>query len=220
MKRIIVASAALAALVAATAAASAQPGNTPDYGDGGGYAPGYAPPPPPVRRAPVRHGLTLGFDVGVGSMTAKSGPIRCDGCDGDPATGSLGFWIGAMVRPRLAILFHGSINGRSLDADGVETMWDSTALVAAKYWFTPRLWVKGGLGYASLVVTYDDGFTSTSDQLDQGGAAMLGVGLEAVHSPRFSLDVSLTGTTSSFKDIDDQIDVALLGLGLNWYSGY
>lgn len=207
MTRIFV---AIALVFAATAqvvsTADAQPGRY------------YAEPPPPapvpyVAPPPVRRGLTLGFDLGVGSMEADSGPIRCDGCEGDQAAGSLGFWIGAMLNPRFALLFHGSITGQALDDTGDVSLINSTALVAAKWWLSRRLWIKGGLGFASLSISSPTGDEGIAD----GGAGMLGVGFEAVHSRKFALDISLTATSSSYEEIDDTISTGILNLGFNWF---
>jgi hypothetical protein len=38
-----------------------------------------------------------------------------------------------------------------------------------------------------------------------------------VHSRNFSLDVSLTATSSSYEAIDDTITSGTLNLGFNWY---
>jgi hypothetical protein len=207
-RSILISAVVLAATVFAAPAADAQPG--------AGY---YAEPPPPAPvpyaapPPPVRHGLTLGFDLGIGSMDAESGPLRCDGCESDPAAGTVGFWVGAMINPRFALMFHGSITGQALDEFGDETLINSTALLAAKLWLSPRLWLKAGLGFASLTISDPVG----DEQLDEGGAGMLGIGFEAVHSRNFSLDVSLTATSSSYEAIDDTITSGTLNLGFNWY---
>lgn len=197
---------ALAAIVALPAGtASAQPG--------------YAEPPPPgpspyvTPMPPERRGLTIGFDLGLGSMDAASGPLRCDGCSGEPPAGTVGFWIGAMLNPRLALMFHGSITGRALDDFGDESLVNSTALLAAKLWLSPRLWIKAGLGFASLSISGDNG----DETLDEGGAGMLGIGFEAIHSRKFAMDISLTGTSSTYEAIDEEIATGTLNLGFNWY---
>ena len=204
---IIIAALTFAATVQVAAIAEAQPGRY--------YAepPPPEPPPPYVAPPPVRRGLTLGVDLGIGSMEADSGPIRCDGCEGDRAAGSLGFWIGAMLDPRWALLFHGSFTGQALDDNGDETLINATALVALKWWLSRRLWIKGGLGFASLTISGPFG----DDLVAEGGAGMLGAGFEVVHAPRFSLDLSLTATSSSYEAIDDTISTGILGVGLNWF---
>lgn len=204
---VVIAALVFAATAQVVSTAEAQPGRY------------YAEPPPPaplppyVAPPPVRRGMTLGFDVGIGSMEAESGPIRCDGCQGDQAAGSLGFWIGAMLNPRFALLFHGSITGQDLDESGDETLINATALVAAKWWLSRRVWIKGGLGYASLTISTPAG----DEGLAEGGAGMLGVGFEAVHKHNFALDISLTATSSTFEEIDDTITSGILNLGFNWF---
>ena len=175
---------------------------------------GYAEPPPPIRTAPqVRRGLTLGFDLGLGSMDSESSLAVCDGCDGDQAAGRLGFWIGAMVNPRLALMLHGSVTGQSLDDNGDQTLINSTGMIAAKLWVSRRLWLKAGLGFASLTISDEFG----DQELGEGGAGMLGIGFEAVHSRNFALDISLTATSSTYDDINEEISTGTLNLGFNWY---
>ena len=67
--------------------ASAQPGNA-------GYAPPAAPAPARYSAAPYRFGLTLGVELGLGSMTAESGPIVCEGCSQEPVAVAASFEIG------------------------------------------------------------------------------------------------------------------------------
>lgn len=207
-KTILTCAFALAATALAVPAANAQPG--------AGY---YAEPPPPapapyVAPPPVRRGLTLGFDLGLGSMDARSGPLRCDGCQNDPAAGQLGFWIGAMLNPRFALMFHGSITGQALDDNGDETLVNSTALLAAKVWLSRRLWLKAGLGFASLSISSDIG---GDEKLDEGGAGMIGIGFEAIHSRKFAMDIALTATSSSYEAIDEEISIGTLNLGFSWF---
>lgn len=196
----------IATLTGAASIADAQPGR--HYAEP-------PPPPPPLRPAPdpqVRRGLTLGFDVGAGSMEADSGAVTCDGCD-DRAAGSFGFWVGGMINPRLALLFHGSIAGIAVDEFGDQSLINSTALVAARWWLSRRWWIKGGLGYASLTISSPSGDQGVA----KGAAGMLGVGFEAVHAPNFSVDVALTATESSYTEIDERIGTGILSLGINWY---
>ena len=146
-----------------------------------GQPAGYQPPAPARHStAPYRFGLTVGGELGLGSMTAESGPIICDGCDVEPIAVSGAVEIGAMINPRLAILFHLRATGLALDADGTNILWNSMGLVAAKYWINRQLWIKGGLGFAALGITYDDGFVAEDEQLDEGGAGLIGIGYEVL----------------------------------------
>ncbi len=168
-------------------------------------------------RAPYRSGFTFGVDLGLGSMTAESGPIVCEGCDEEPVAVAASFEVGLMLNPRLALLFHGRGTFRSLDVDGVNVLYNTMGLVAAKYWLTRQLWVKGGLGFAVLGITYDNGFVAEDEQLDEGGASMLAIGYEVLHSRRFAIDLSLTGTESVFNALDDSIGTAVISLGATWF---
>ncbi len=172
------------------------------------------PPPPSAFESSVRHGLTLGFGAGIGSMESSSGPIECDGCE-DSVSGSFDAHIGVMLSPRLSLQFEVWGAGQALDAEADTTLVQVLALGAVQYWVTPRLWVKGGLGTAHLSMSYAD--SETNDELDTGGAAMAAVGYELIHRPRFALDVQLRGGTGTYDVIDDQISQGMLQFGLSWF---
>lgn len=214
MIRLATAMAAISAvLVLSTMVASAQPGAPPP--PGGGYYGAPAPAHGPSFRH--RQGLTLGVGFGIGDMSADSGPIDCLDCSYDPGAAGFDFHIGGMLNPRLALLFELWISGKTLDAGGSATLFQSVAMVAGQYWVTPRLWLKGGLGAAHLSVTYDDGYYAGDEPIDDGLAAMGALGYELVAGPRFALDVQLRLGTGSYDGIGDQIHTGLLGLGFNWY---
>ncbi|HET6279945.1 MAG TPA: hypothetical protein VFH73_03235, partial [Polyangia bacterium] len=69
-------------------------------------APAYYPPPPPPPHGMYREGLLIGFGLGFGALTA-------DAC-GDYCGGALAlqFDIGAMLNPRMGIMFDGWVNVR------------------------------------------------------------------------------------------------------------
>ncbi len=212
-KQLIVASlvVGIVGLIGFASNASAQPGHQPRS---------YEPPVEPMpaySAAPYRFGLTLSVDLGLGSMSSDSDEIRCDGCDVEPVAVSASFEIGAMLNPRLALLVHLRATGRSLDVDGVNILWNSMGLIAAKYWLNRQLWVKGGLGFATLGITYDDGFVTEDTQLDEGGAGLLAIGYEVLHSRRFALDLSLTATSSTFSQVEDTINTGVISLGASWF---
>jgi hypothetical protein len=202
----------VAAATALTPIAAAQPGSGPP--------PGYGPPPPRYYVSPPdpeRHGLAIGFGFGIGGMDADSGDLRCDGCNGTPIAGGLEFHIGAMINPRLAILFELSGTAQQLDADGVETLTQIMLMGAVQYWLTPMLWIKGGLGSSHLSLSYDDGYSSDSSELDSGLGVMGAIGYEVLHSPRFAIDLSLRLAAGTYEGLDDTINSGIFGVGFNWY---
>ncbi|WP_428262151.1 hypothetical protein [Haliangium sp.] len=191
-----------------------------DYPPPDGYGPPprrsrhYPPPPPPVYGPAVRRGLTLGAGFGIGNMSASSGPIECFDCDYDTGAFGFDFHIGGMLSPHMALLFELWVTGKTLDYAGTELMTQSFAMVAAQYWVTPRLWLKGGLGAAQLRVTWDDGFVETAED---GFGVMGAVGYELFAGQQLAIDLQLRFGTGSYDTIDEQISAGTLGVGMNWY---
>lgn len=212
----------LAALLA-PAAASAQ-----GYYGGGGPGPGtYGPPPP----APLPGGfhnrmgrLAWGFSLGLGNMSDRGGDIDCLNCDYSPLAGEGSVHIGGFISPRLAILGEGQVNVQTLANDsftGDTTTLSQAALVlAVQYWATPQLWLKGGLGVASLQVDrsyYGDGFVDESSVPENGGAVLLGVGYELLSARAFSVDLQGRILVGSYEGLDNQITASSIGVGINWF---
>jgi hypothetical protein len=204
--------AALAISLLASATASAQPGSPPPPppGGGGGYYP--PPPPPPVWE---RRGLAVGFGLGLGGMSDSQGAIGCASCEYNPASVGLDFHIGGMLSPRFALLFEIWGQGQQMDVSGSETLVQTMLMVAAQYWVTPQLWLKGGLGVSHLSVSFDDG--SEPLDLDEGGAVMGAVGYEILSSPRFALDLQGRLGMGTYDSAEGNIQTGMISLGLNWY---
>ena len=214
IRRTMAATAALA-IALISASASAQPGSPPPPPPpgGGGYYP--PPPPPPMWE---RRGLAIGFGLGLGGMSDSSGPINCTSCEVDPASVGLDFHVGAMLHPNLALLFEVWGQGQQLDAGGTQTLVQTMAMVAAQYWVTHQLWLKGGVGVSNLSVSIDDGYQDpASEQIDNGGAVMGAVGYEVLSSPRFAIDLQGRLGVGTYDGIDEQIETGMIALGFNWY---
>ncbi len=199
-----------------------QPGGPPPQGPPLSTQPGYyaAPPPPPQAYGPgqyVRRGLTLGGSFGVGDMVGEKGPIECFNCDYNPLAFTADFHIGAMLNPRLALLFESSITGKTLEANGTETLLQYAGYIAAQYWVTPRLWIKGGIGGAHLTLQIDDGAFITEDSVANGGAVLGAVGYEVMAGPHFSIDLQLRGASAAYGELGESIQTGSFGLGFNWY---
>ncbi|MCE9573176.1 MAG: hypothetical protein K8W52_08470 [Deltaproteobacteria bacterium] len=220
MKRFAIAS--FAAVLLAPAIAAAQPGS-------------YAPPPPPppggyYAGSPAtlpggfhdRMGrLALGFSIGLGAMNTSTGAIGCSGCDYNPAAFEVDFHIGGMISPRLALMLEVQGNGQTVQSvdggAGTVTLVQGTAMAAAQYWLTPKLWLKGGIGAAHLSYDYNDAYGTQSEPLDNGAALMGAIGYEVYSTREFSVDLQGRFIEGSYKGIDDQISSGSVGVGFNWY---
>ena len=205
-----------AALIAASTLAFAQappPQPMPRAANPGGYG----PPPPPMAYQPgsqviERRGLTLGMSFGVGGMD-------CPVCSGDPMAGMFSFNIGAMINPRTAILLEVGGSMKALDETGFTMLMQTQALIAAQYWVAPKVWIKGGLGFSHLSISYDDGFVAADDPIADGGAAMASVGYEILSGPRFAIDLQGRLNVGSYKNGNDteSIQSAIIGAGFSWF---
>ena len=223
--------AALAASFVLTQVSTAQPGGEPPPpppANGNGYGgQGYYSTPPAQTGKPFhrRRGLSIGFGFGIGGMESENGPIRCDACDYDPIAGSFDFHVGGMINPRLALLFEVWGSGQQLDAQATETLVQVMWMFGAQYWVTPQLWLKGGIGAASLSISVDDGFGG-SEAIDIGeGAAIMGaIGYEVMSTRKFAVDLQFRVGAGTYQDdgdggigLNDQITTAAFGVGFNWY---
>lgn len=217
----------------APAVAVAQPAAQPVSG-----VPAYAPAPAPVqpygppRAAGGFHDrqsrLALGFSLGLGKMKLDDASVPCQGCDGDPLSFAADVHIGWMMSPRLGLLFEAQGVGQTIADTGTvtDTLVQSTAMVAAQYWISPQLWIKGGVGAASMSVTRDDGFTTTESDSLEGGAIMGAIGYEVMSSRNFAIDVQARLTGATYKDATTAVDgsttdaklgTTSLTVGFNWY---
>ncbi|MBE7453613.1 MAG: hypothetical protein HS111_33560 [Kofleriaceae bacterium] len=210
---------ALAAVTLAPAAAAAQPG----YG---------APPPPPppqgyYSQPPTIPGgfhdrtgrMALGFSLGLGGLNVGGEEVTCPSCDYDPLAVEFDFHIGGMLSPRFALLFEVQANGQTIaeNAYGAASLVQATAMVAGQYWLTPQLWVKGGIGAASLSYSYDDGYASDSENIGEGMAVMGAIGYEVLSAPTFSIDLQGRIISGSYDSFDENVTAGSIGVGFNWY---
>lgn len=212
---------AFAAVLLAPAAAAAQPG--------------YGAPPPPPRGQPQgywsqpttlpggfhdRTGrMAIGFSIGLGGMQVGDSDVQCPSCEYEPIGAEVDFHIGGMMSPRFALLFEVQGNAKTVDDNvfGTTSLVQATAMVAGQYWLTPQLWVKGGIGGASLSYSYDDGYESQSEDIDRGMALMGGVGYELLSARTFSIDLQGRLIAGTYDGIDQQVTSGSVGVGFNWF---
>ncbi|MEZ4363976.1 MAG: hypothetical protein R3B48_27630 [Kofleriaceae bacterium] len=166
-------------------------------------------------------GIIWGIGLGVGNMTAGSGPIECVNCSYDPVAWEVEFHVGGMVSPRLAILgeFQGNVQTLEVVAggEGTKSLAQIGLMLAAQYWITPQLWVKGGLGFAHLAYNYDDAYQSQDEPIDDGAIVLGGIGYEILSGRNFAVDLQGRYIVGSYDGINDSVSSATIGFGINWY---
>jgi hypothetical protein len=194
-------------------------------GGGGGYYAGQ----PPTYQLPGgfwnRQGrLTFGGSIGLGAMSDRFGDIECNDCDYNPVSGMLAGHIGGFIGPRLALLGEVQVNGQTVSSDrfsgDTTTLIQSTLMIAAQFWVTPQLWIKGGIGFANLRLErsyYGDGIVDESSIPENGMALMGAVGYELLSARYFSIDLQGRLINGAYKGIDNTVTGASIGVGINWY---
>jgi hypothetical protein len=164
--------------------------------------------------------LMIGFSLGLGGMKIGDDEVTCGSCDYDPVAGEFDFHIGGMVSPRLGIMFEAQGNVQTIDESELHStsLVQTTAMVAVQYWLTTQLWLKGGIGGASLGYMYDDEFSNESEQQDlaEGGAAMAAIGYELLSARTFSIDAQARMVVGSYRSGED-VSSGSIGVGFNWY---
>lgn len=194
--------------------ASAQPGGY--YGPGGG---------PPNAQLPGgfhnRQGrLTFGFQGGLGYMNSDVfGDLNCNGCSGGGVSFGVSGHIGGFLGPRFALMFEAQVNGQQLTEEQIVEddifLYQTAAMVAAQYWVTPQLWIKGGIGLAHLEEQTRDGFAGF--EIDNGTAILGAVGFEIFSSRYLSVDLQGRLLNGSYEGVDDNITAGSIGIGVNWF---
>lgn len=205
---------AVLAVALVPAIAAAQPA-----GGGGGY---YAQPPVNAGGFQERAGRPMaGFSVGIGGMETSSGPVQCVNCDYSPIGIEVDGHIGGMLSNQFGLMLELQLNAETVEDHGYEgsaSLVQSTAMIAGKYFVTPRLWLKGGIGLAHLSYSYEDAYGEFEEPVDDGAAVMAAVGYELLSTPSFGLDIQARVIMAGYDGIDDKITAATLGLGFNWYG--
>jgi len=184
----------------------------------GYYGPGAGPPnstlPGGFHNRQGR--LMFGFSLGLGGMHDDFGDITCDNCD--TVSGQVSGHIGGFIGPRFALMFEAQANFQQI-SQGVFVQDDtfltqSAGMVAAQYWVTPQLWVKGGLGLANLQVSDNAGNAS----VPENGTALMGaIGYELFSSRYLSIDLQGRLINGSYDSLNNNITAGSVGVGINWF---
>ncbi|RMH39518.1 MAG: hypothetical protein D6689_16250 [Deltaproteobacteria bacterium] len=193
-------------------------------------AQGYPPPPPPGApgAAPAgpgygaapslrnpfgywrRSGLFGGIGLGAGSMQFDA--IDTNETDSHSAV-SLHGDIGWMFTPRLGVVL--DVWGLAFGDDHYDnvTYIQTIATVGAQFYFTPILWGRLGLGSAQFSVQVDG---DTAGETDTVAGWMGAVGIEALSSPRFSVDVE--GRVGSGFYEDGTLTNIAIAVSVRWHA--
>lgn len=201
------------------------PGIASAQGYYGGSGPGQYGPAPSTQLPGGFHNrqgrLMFGGSIGLGAMNDDFGDIECVDCSAASIQGAL--HLGGFIGPRLALMGELQGNAQTLSSSysgGTETLVQSALMIAAQYWVTPQLWVKGGIGFANLRVdwsAYSDGYIDASSQPENGVALLGAVGYELLSARNFAVDLQGRLLNGSYDAIDNNVTALSIGVGINWY---
>ena len=140
------------------------------------------------------------------------------------AAGSLDLYPGSVAYTASATMVAmRQVNGQTVSSDAsgdTTTLVQSTLMIAAQYWITPQLWIKGGIGFANLRLErsyYGDGIVDETSIPENGMALMGAVGYELLSARYFSIDLQGRLINGAYKGIDNTVTGATIGVGINWY---
>jgi hypothetical protein len=170
----------------------------------------------------LRHGMpTVGFSFGLGGMTMDDNNLDCPSCEYSPIGVEFDAHIGGMLSDRFALMLELQANAETVDEDyyGTTTLTQGAAMIAGQYWVSPRLWLKGGLGWSHLAAEYDDYYYgSASDPIDDGAALMAAAGFEVYSTDQMGIDLQARFITAGYDGINSKVAALTVGLGINWYG--
>jgi len=163
-----------------------------------------------------RKGPLIGFAVGAAE--------KCGGCDAQSGP-AFDWHVGWAVSRRVALLLDRVLIVTSDDRIYYYEFTENFTIdtVAAQYWLTDRVWLRGGAGLATYRMTYHDvrGASRTVDNGGFGATATAGVELVRTRRKGFAMDLQLSFQTSSHAPAAGHADVRFNRLagqfGFNWY---
>jgi hypothetical protein len=162
---------------------------------------------------PGRDGAMLSIGIGAGRLGCSTDNGEdCDGTGSIQAGGIVGE-AGLMLAPSLAIA--GELFGAVNNDDNFEvSQWVLAGTV--RVWPVPLLWLEGGLGVARSQVKLMNTNVDFVAQSDTVPAIVGGLGIEALSSPKFAIDVALRGATGMYEQGINVYQVTL-GVGATFF---
>lgn len=161
--------------------------------------------------------LTLGGSIGLGGMHDGGSAITtCDNCDFRPLAVEFDGHIGGVLSPRFALMLELQGNLQTVHSNnfGDDTVLSQgAAMIAGQFWLLPQLWIKGGLGLASLQIDN----TFVTEDFGTGGALMGAIGVELLSARRFALELQGRLIEASYRSFGDNVTSGTIGIGVNWY---
>lgn len=192
------------------------------------FAQYYSQPPPNSTLPGGFHNRTgrlmFGGSLGLGAMNDDFGDIECTNCDYGTLAGQGALHLGGFIGPRLALMAEVQGNAQTLSSDrysgDTSTLVQGALMIAAQFWVTPQLWVKGGVGFARLQVErsyFGDGIVDESSVPENGLALLGAVGFELLSARHFSIDLQGRLINGSYDAIDNNVTAGSIGIGINWF---
>ena len=182
-----------------------------------GGGPGYSTAPPNNGGFHYRMGhLAWGGSIGLGGMHDSGSKITvCANCSYNPIALELDGHIGGMLSDRFALLGEFQLNAQTVASDVYDdtVLSQSAMMIAAQFWVTPQLWLKGGLGLAHL----EAGDSYVVQDIDNGGAIMGAIGFEVMSARNFAVDLQGRLIQGTYNGLHDNVTSGTIGLGINWY---
>ena len=190
------------------------------------FAQYYAAPAPTSQHPGGFHNrsgrMIFGGNIGLGGMEDNGGDVECANCSA--VSGQIAGHLGGFIGPRLALMGELQANFQTLSSDrftgDTEVLTQGALMLAAQYWLTPQLWIKGGIGFATMQVDrsyFGDGIVDESTIPENGLALMGGIGYEIFSARHFSVDLQGRILNGSYDQIGYQLTAASVGIGLNWF---
>ncbi|HPH66039.1 MAG TPA: hypothetical protein PLF40_09860 [Kofleriaceae bacterium] len=161
--------------------------------------------------------MTAGVSLGVGGMSVGDESVRCSNCTTNPAAFAIAAHIGGVLSPQFALMLEVQVNTQTVEEQTYDTIFltQSAAMVAAQYWVSPRLWLKGGIGFAKLSNTASS--TDAELVIDNGGAALFGAGYELLSNRHLAIDLQGRFIVGSYDGINAKTSSGTVGVGINWF---
>lgn len=167
-------------------------------------SPAAADEPGPTKEV-HRSGLTFGLGLGAG-LIARS----CDGCE-VAAGPAVELHVGALLTPRLALLWEASGAGRS-SFGGFRQ--DTNILIggAVQHRLLDRLWIRGGLGLGILEI--HKGAFGTTQEKQRGFGVTAATGFDAYQGRHVAVDIRVRLTSAFY---DQTVVTCAVTIGTSWY---